>query len=69
MTTETKTSKTPTHEIFHVVGEGDKARWSKLGIGWTHKDGDGMNLIINYSPLIDGNTVVRKVKPKQEYQS
>lgn len=60
--------KAPSHEVFHVIGEGDKSRWTKIGIGWRHNDGEGMNLIINYTPLDAGNTVVRKVKPKQEYQ-
>jgi len=57
--------KAPTHEVFHVVGEKDKARWTKVGIGWSHADGDGFNLIINYSPLIAGRTVVRKIKAEQ----
>ncbi|MFN3225426.1 MAG: hypothetical protein ACE360_04150 [Hyphomicrobiales bacterium] len=64
--TETAPGAKPTHEVFHVVGDGDKARWTKIGVGWTHHDGSGLNLIISYSPLIAGRTVVRKVKPKQE---
>lgn len=66
MATQTKTTKAPTHEIFHVVGDGDKARWTKIGVGWAHKDGDGMNLALNYSPLIEGRTVIRKAGQKQE---
>ncbi|QQM32363.1 hypothetical protein JET14_09610 [Martelella lutilitoris] len=59
------TPKIPSHEVFHVVGEKDKARWTKIGIGWRHQDGDGMNLIINYTPLVEGRTVVRKIKAKE----
>ena len=66
MNKQSKTTKNPTHEIFHVVGEGDKARWTKLGVGWSHNDHQGLNLIINYTPLVEGRTVVRQIKPKQE---
>ena len=64
--TKTNTSKMPTHEVFHVTGEKDKARWTKIGVGWQHSDQDGLNLIISYSPLVEGRTVVRKVKAQQE---
>lgn len=59
-------TKAPTHEVFHVVGDKDKARWTKIGIGWKHQDGEGMNLVINYTPLVEGRTVVREIKAKQE---
>jgi hypothetical protein len=61
----TNASKAPTHEIFHVVGEKDKARWTKIGVGWEHEDEDGLNLVINYSPRVPGRTVVRKIKTKE----
>lgn len=64
--TQYTNAKAPTHEVFHVVGEGDKSRWTKLGVGWSHNDNDGLNLIINYTPLVSGRTVVRKIKAKSE---
>lgn len=57
--------KTPTHEIYHVVGEKDKARWTKIGVGWQHGDNDGLNLALNYTPLVEGRTVIRKIKDKE----
>ena len=67
MAKQTRTfNKAPTHEVFHVVGDGDKARWTKIGVGWGHNDGDGLNLAINYTPLVEGRTVVRKVNRDQE---
>lgn len=60
------TPKAPTHEIFHVVGDKDKARWTKIGVGWQNQDGDGLNLVINYSPIVEGRTVVRKITAKKE---
>lgn len=62
----TSNTKAPTHEIFHVVGNDKKARWTKIGVGWENRDGEGMTLAINYNPLIEGRTVVRKIKAKQE---
>ena len=61
----TTTSKAPTHEIFHVVGE-DKGRWTKIGIGWEHSKGDGLNLVINYTPLVPGRIVARKIKAQED---
>lgn len=69
MTKTNQNPKAPTHEVFHVVGEGDKARWTKLGVGWSHNDNDGLNLVTNYAPLVPGRTVVRKIKPKQDAAS
>jgi opacity protein-like surface antigen len=50
-----------------VIGEGDSARWTKLGAAWAHKDGEGFNIQLNFMPLgAEGRFVVRKVKPKAE---
>ena len=63
-----KPTKNPTHEVFHVVGDAEAARWTKVGVAWQHKDEDGMNLAINYSSLVEGRTVIRRIKPKEEQQ-
>lgn len=65
----TSKAKAPTHEVSHVVGEKDKARWSKIGVAWEHSDGEGMSLVINYTPLLEGRTVIRKIKAKEEVKS
>ncbi|WP_298966435.1 hypothetical protein [uncultured Roseibium sp.] len=62
----TNAPKAPTHEVFHVVGDKDKARWNKIGIGWSHADGEEFNIVINYTPLLPGRTVIRKIKEKPE---
>lgn len=65
-TTKT-TNHTPSHDVFHVIGEGESARWTKLGAAWAHKDGEGFNIQLNFMPLgNEGRFVVRKVKPKTE---
>ena len=65
--TKPTTPQAPSHDVFHVTGDGDKARWTKLGAAWQHRDGEGFNITLNFVPITqDGRFVVRKVKPKAE---
>lgn len=41
----------PSHGVFVVEGEGDKAFWSKVGSAWQHQDGNGFNIILTAVPL------------------
>jgi hypothetical protein len=71
MAKQTKTTnQKPSHDVFHVVGEGETARWTRLGAAWQHRDGEGFNLQLNFVPVTsDGRFVVRKVKPREEAQA
>jgi hypothetical protein len=60
-----KTAKRPSHDVFLVDGDGDKAFWTKIGAGWLHEDGDGFNLTLIAIP-VTGRLVVRKAKPHTE---
>ena len=60
-----KTKKAPTHEIYNVVGDGKNSRWDKIGVGFENHDGKGINLFINYKPLIDGQLIVREIKKEE----
>jgi hypothetical protein len=60
------TTKAPTHEVFHVVDAKPKARWTKIGVGWENQDGKGITLAINYTPMIEGRTLVRAITAKAE---
>ena len=65
--TKPTTPQAPSHDVFHVTGDGDKARWTKLGAAWQHRDGEGFNITLNFVPITqDGRFVVRKNKPKAE---
>lgn len=65
--TKTTTNQKPSHDVFHVVGEGDAARWTRLGAAWQHKDGEGFNIQLNFMPIgAEGRFVVRKVKPRDQ---
>jgi len=58
----TKSTNTrPTHHVYVVEGEGDKAFWTKIGAAWFHGDGDGLNVTLTATPL-DGKMVIRTVK-------
>jgi hypothetical protein len=57
-----KTSK-PDYGVYVVEGEGDKAFWTKIGSAWSHRDGEGMNIILTALPVNGRLTVI---KPKSE---
>ena len=60
--------KRPTHTVFLVEGDGDKAFWNRIGAAWEHQDGDGFSLELVAIPLT-GRLVVRKAKPQQEREA
>lgn len=41
--------KKPTHEAYVVNGDGEKARWTKIGVGFFRND--GMTLLLDAVPL------------------
>lgn len=51
----------PTHAIYQVIGEGDKARWIRIGAAWANRDGKGFNLKLDAYP-VSGRTVIREVQ-------
>ncbi|MBY0382313.1 MAG: hypothetical protein K2W78_10385 [Xanthobacteraceae bacterium] len=56
--TKTANDKRPTHIVWQVMGEGDKARWTRIGAGWANHDGKGITLSFDAIPM-NGRTVVR----------
>jgi hypothetical protein len=56
----TKTNRKPTHAVYHVRGEGEKAYWTKIGAAWLHEDKEGLNVSLDFVPLNDtGRLVIR----------
>jgi hypothetical protein len=49
----------PTHEAYVVNGDGEKARWTKIGIGFFKND--GMTLLLDAAPM-NARLIVRPVK-------
>lgn len=60
MSKQSSDSKRPTHGIYQVHGEGDKARWTKIGAAWLHKDTKGANMQFDALPLT-GRVVMREL--------
>lgn len=58
----TPVTNRPTHAVYVIEGEGDKAFWTKVGAAWPHEDGEGFNLQLTALPL-NGRLVIRKPKP------
>lgn len=61
-------NKRPTHSIFQVLGEGDKAIWVRIGAAWLHGDTRGANLVLNSIPLT-GRIVMREAEADANAQS
>lgn len=63
-------SKHPDFTVYHVTerGEGQdkKAFWTKIGAAWSHDDGEGFNLSLEYMPMTAGRMVIRSRKEKPE---
>jgi hypothetical protein len=62
-TTET-TKRKPGYGIYHVTGEGEAARWNKIGAAWSHQDGEGFSLLLEYLPLAANGRLVLRAFPK-----
>ena len=67
MSTKSKDTKRPTHALWHVEGEGEKARWTRIGAAWIHKDLKGANLKFDLFPTSNaGRVVVREMSEKDD---
>lgn len=58
---KTKETKRPTHAIFQVIGDDDKARWVKIGAAWPNRDGKGFTLKFDALPGAVGHTALREI--------
>ena len=64
-TTETKKRK-PTHGIYNVTGDGEEARWNKIGAAWAHRDSQGFSLSLEYLPRLAGGRLVIRAFPAEQ---
>ena len=66
-TTPTKSNpkgKLPSHDLFHITGNGDDSQWTKIGAAWAHQDGKGFSLQIDLMPTQPNRFALRVTKPK-----
>jgi hypothetical protein len=66
-TTSERTTKTPTHIVYHVRdGQGGKKGfWTRIGAAWAHADGQGFNVQVECVPL-DGRITLRIASEKKD---
>jgi hypothetical protein len=66
MTAETLiASRKPTHRLYSVAGEGEKASWTAIGAAWPNRDGMGFSISCDAIPL-QGRIVMRAIAPKTD---
>lgn len=61
-----ETNRKPTHRLYVVTGEGDKANWTEIGAAWPHRDGEGFNIT---SKLTTVQFVMRTAKDRPVKQT
>ncbi|RAI35891.1 hypothetical protein [Rhodoplanes serenus] len=54
----------PSHDVFVVEGEGERAYWTRIGAAWSHDDGHGYNVTLTCVP-VNGRLVIRTAKAKE----
>jgi hypothetical protein len=64
LTDNTKKSRRPSHIVWQVIGEGEDARWIRVGAAWENRDKKGLSLQFDSYPVV-GRTVIR-VAPEPE---
>ncbi|MBN9304827.1 MAG: hypothetical protein BGO82_11040 [Devosia sp. 67-54] len=66
--TDTSNRTHPTHTIYKVLGDGETARWIKVGVAFPHKDKKGLALMFDGIP-VDGRIALRVNKPRDQEQA
>lgn len=56
----TTTGKKPTHYAYQVREGKDKSFFTRIGVVFAHKDGQGFNILLDSIPL-DGKVTLRNV--------
>lgn len=63
---QTKTAgMKPTHQLYGVKGDGERANWTPIGAAWLHRDGNGFNISCDAMPL-QGRIVMRLITEKPQ---
>jgi len=64
--TDTSTSKAPTHIAYHVREGKEKGFFTRIGVAWANKDGQGFNIQLDGLVPLDGRITVRVASEKKE---
>jgi hypothetical protein len=63
--TMSNNSNLPSHRVYAVSKNGKRGFWREIGAVWTHADGEGFNLKLDYLPLNGAEIVIRKPKAEE----
>ena len=55
-------SRKPEFEISLVRDSHTGSQWARFGVGWSHKDGEGMNFSNDLLKMFGFRIVARKIK-------
>ncbi len=58
----TTTSNRPSHRVYAVTKTGESNYWREIGAAWSHRDGEGFNVKLDFLPLNGAEIVIRKPK-------
>ena len=62
---KTETNR-PTHRVYAVKKTGgEKSFWTEIGAAWSHQDGKGFNVKLDYLPLNGAEIVIREPRAEQ----
>jgi hypothetical protein len=63
----TTNNRAPSHSLYVVQGDGEKARWTRIGAAWPNQDGKGFSMRLDAAP-ISGRVVLRENRPQDNRQ-
>ena len=61
----TKQTNRPSHRVYAVTKNGERSNWREIGAAWSHKDGEGFSLKLDFLPLNGAEIVIRKPKANE----
>jgi hypothetical protein len=64
-TSEAPASKTPNYIAYHVRESKGKNFFTRVGVAWRHRDGNGLNIEVSVLP-IDGRIMLRVASEKKD---
>lgn len=61
-------NRAPTHSLYVVHGDGETARWTRIGAAWPNQDGKGFSMKLDAMP-VTGRVVLRQNRPRDEQRA
>ncbi len=61
----TRQTNRPSHRVYAVTRNGERSNWREIGAAWSHKDGEGFSLKLDFLPLNGAEILIRKPKANE----